>query len=89
MVTHENYQHSEDLEHEPPVTGDARVVLQQLPLCATDVGSDVDRVCVYPLDGFPLLRHHLRKLREDLTEFCYGRFDGFYRGGTRLNIRIL
>ena len=89
MLTYEDYENSEDLEHEPPVARYARIVLQQLPLRTTDIRSDVDRVCVYTLHGLPLLRHHLCKLCEDLPEFCDSRLDRLYRGRTRLDVCVL
>ena len=68
--TYENYQNAEDLEHEPPVAGYARVVLQQFPLSAAHVGRNVNSVGVDTLNGFSLFRYHLRKLCEDLSKLC-------------------
>lgn len=75
-ATHENNQYSEDLQHQPTVTRDARVVLEQFSLRAADVRCDVDGVRVDALNGFPLLRHHLGQLSEYLTEFGDSRFNG-------------
>lgn len=59
VVTHEDNQYAEYLEHEPTVTRNARIIFEQFSLRAADIGRDVDSVGVDALDRFPLLGDHL------------------------------
>lgn len=66
--THEDYQDAKYLQHQPPVARNASIILEQLPLCASDVGRNVQRVGVDPLDSFSLFGDHICELREYLAQ---------------------
>ena len=86
---HKHDKHAEDLEHEPAVARDARVVLEEFALRATDVGGNVDRVRVDALHRLALLCDHVRELLEDLPQLGDGRLDGLDRAGTLLDVIVL
>lgn len=50
---------------------------------------DIRRICVYPLDCFSLLRHHICQLRENTSKLGDGRFDGLDSGRPGLDIVVL
>ena len=51
--------------------------------------GDILRISVYSLDTFSLFGDHMRKLLEDLAEFCNGRLNGLDGRGALLDVRIL
>lgn len=88
-MTHENNENTKDLEHEPPVTRNVRVILEQFTLRAPDVGCNVKCIGINPLNRLTLFCYHVCELVENLTQFrnCgLNRLDG---GGARLDVTVL
>ena len=75
VETHENNQHTKNLEHQPPITRYTGVVFKQFPLSSTDIGRDIYCVSIDPLYCFTLFCNHMRQLSEYLAQFRYCRLD--------------
>ena len=75
LGTHEDNDDTENLEHQPAIAGYAGIILQQLPLCTSDIRLDIERIGINSLYGLSLLCNHICELGEYLTELGNGRLD--------------
>ena len=73
-TTYYNDQRPKDLDHQPPIAGDTRIVFEQLPLRTRNVVSNVRRVGIDTLDRLALLGDHMRQLGEDGPQLGDRRF---------------
>jgi hypothetical protein len=89
LSTYKDDDDAENLEHEPAIATNARIVLEQLALGPANVCRNVMHVGVDALHRLALLGDHARELREDLAEFGNRRLDRLDSRRALLDVVVL